>query len=384
MGPQSGYMGWQHGQYGGGGPPPPHSWGGHASPPPPGGMYPQRGGPPMTPDRPGPGYGAGYARGPPTPMQTPGRRGGKPTARQAPKTPDGPGGPPDGPLPPGGYQQGGWGHPGQQASQWGPQHQWGAGPPPVYSGGPPMHQPPYGGGPGMYSGGAHSPARGGVSHPRGSPEMMGNYPGGPMGGSICQTADGPEMDMYSRGCGPGHDHDDDEGSMAGGNSSKDKGRGSYKCGRVRMKEFHVALFTDCILTLSPFSIGPQCGVPKKGHVCPYQPKLTRRPGEPLPEMRGAAIQVEMDEFMTLRRLNLKIQGFPESYATEPYMDDMVVGEPHPLQAGSSQEPPGGMTRGELMPVSVDGPLQMGMPPLDTPMISSPIRSSPVTEDPIVA
>ena len=36
-------------------------------------------------------------------------------------------------------------------------------------------------------------------------------------------------------------------------------------------------------------------MPKKGHVCPYQPKLTRRPGEPLPEMRCAAIQVEMDE-----------------------------------------------------------------------------------------
>ena len=102
-------------------------------------------------------------------------------------------------------------------------------------------------------------------------------------------------------------------------------------------------------------------------------------------MRGAAIQVEMDEFMTLRRLNLKIQGFPESYATEPYMDDMVVGEPHPLQAGSSLEPPGGMTRGELMPVlSGDGPLPMGMPPQDTPMMGSPIRSSPVAEEPIVA
>lgn len=32
--------------------------------------------------------------------------------------------------------------------------------------------------------------------------------------------------------------------------------------------------------------------------------------------------------MTLRRLNIRIQGFPESYATEPYMSDsMVVGEP---------------------------------------------------------
>jgi hypothetical protein len=77
----------------------------------------------------------------------------------------------------------------------------------------------------------------------------------------------------------------------------------------------------------------QCGVPKKGHVCPYQPKLKRRPDEPPPQTRSAAVQVEMDEFMTLRRLNIKIQGFPESYATEPYMSEsMVVGEPlqHPI------------------------------------------------------
>jgi hypothetical protein len=34
--------------------------------------------------------------------------------------------------------------------------------------------------------------------------------------------------------------------------------------------------------------------------------------------------------MTLRRLNIRIQGFPESYATEPYMtESMVVGEPAP-------------------------------------------------------
>lgn len=35
--------------------------------------------------------------------------------------------------------------------------------------------------------------------------------------------------------------------------------------------------------------------------------------------------------MTLRRLNIEIQGFPESYAAGPQMfDNMVVGEPHPL------------------------------------------------------
>ena len=84
-----------------------------------------------------------------------------------------------------------------------------------------------------------------------------------------------------------------------------------------------------MLTKFLLAIDTQCGVPKKGHVCPYQPKLKRRPDQPPPETRHAAVQVEMDEFMTLRRLNIRIQGFPESYATEPYMmaEDIVGGEP---------------------------------------------------------
>ena len=80
--------------------------------------------------------------------------------------------------------------------------------------------------------------------------------------TFCQTtgSDNPDLDgLFQR---------DEEGSQSS-ERSKDKGRGSYKCGR--------------------------CGAPKKGHVCPYQPKLSRRVGEPLPEMRSAAIQVEMDE-----------------------------------------------------------------------------------------
>lgn len=54
----------------------------------------------------------------------------------------------------------------------------------------------------------------------------------------------------------------------------------------------------------------------------------------------------MDEFMTLRRLNIRIQGFPESYATEPYMmaEDIVAGEPRhvthdSLMAGVPPPPP---------------------------------------------
>ena len=130
------------------------------------------------------------------------------------------------------------------------------------------------------------------------------------------------------------------------------------------------------------SFSLQCGVPKKGHICPYQPKLSRRPGEPLPEMRSAAIQVEMDEFMTLRRLNLKIQGFPESYATEPYMDDdMVVGEPAPPRGVNSSIQAG---HGMLSVPDARQPLTLTHPQDPVSLLGSPIRSSPISEDPITA
>lgn len=87
-----------------------------------------------------------------------------------------------------------------------------------------------------------------------------------------------------------------------------------------------------VLLISSFLL--QCGVPKKGHQCPYQPKLKRRPDEPPPQVRNASCQVEMDEFMVLRRLNIEIQGFPESYCSEPYLTEDRVGaerfeSPHP-------------------------------------------------------
>ena len=86
--------------------------------------------------------------------------------------------------------------------------------------------------------------------------------------------------------------------------------------------------------------------------------------------------------MTLRRLNLKIQGFPESYATEPYMDDdMVVGEPHPL-AVASTPPPNGVGRGDLMGIPEAGGPPVGLPRDSPAMLGSPIRSSPVAEEPI--
>lgn len=38
--------------------------------------------------------------------------------------------------------------------------------------------------------------------------------------------------------------------------------------------------------------------------------------------------------MTLRRLNLEIQGYPESYATASHMiESRVIGEPHPYALG---------------------------------------------------
>lgn len=123
---------------------------------------------------------------------------------------------------------------------------------------------------------------------------------------MCQPVDGSppggEMEMYSRGVGPPHNNNDDDGGMGiSSSNSRDKGRGSYKCGRVS------SVVVDAVMVWSnawkcsdqrffhSLCCDSQCGVPKKGHVCPYQPKLKRRPEDPPPELRNAAVQVEMDE-----------------------------------------------------------------------------------------
>jgi len=87
----------------------------------------------------------------------------------------------------------------------------------------------------------------------------------------------------------------------------------------------------------------------------------------------------MDEFMTLRRLNLKIQGFPESYASEPQGEDMVVGEPHqhPPMNPMSPLPPQQQQHGDIMNVADNGP----SPSLPS-SAHDPITSA-LTEDPIV-
>jgi len=143
----------------------------------------------------------------------------------------------------------------------------------------------------------------------------------------------------------------------GPSRDREKGRGSYRCGR--------------------------CGVPKKGHVCPYQPKLKRRPDEPPPETRNASTQVEMDEFLILRRLNLEIQGFPESYAADPI--DMVGAEarspatPMEMRGGFVSTGVGGglcVTEGESPKIS---PLKGGMMGMErgmqTPMDRPPMTGS---------
>ena len=107
------------------------------------------------------------------------------------------------------------------------------------------------------------------------------------------------------------ENEDDE---AGDNDGKERVRGGYKCSK--------------------------CGLPKKGHVCVYQPKLRRRanlngevmngirsgngdvgggaggeftdPDEPF-STANAAVQVELDAHMVVRELPLHLQGTVESY-----------------------------------------------------------------------
>jgi len=392
----SGYPMWQQGH------PPPHSWGhGSSGPPPPGSMYPQHGGPSMGPDRGN--YGGGYpSRGPPPmsghpPSGPPPRRGGKPpgphpsgphpSSRSTPKDVPPSGAPPSdggGPPPQSGYQGGYY-----QPPQGPPPPSYGSSPYPPNGPPPPMHRGPpppqsYGSPPpppqssAMYG---NSPSRTSASQsrPRSSPEVLG---GGTYGGPTTTSTgtDASDFDnLFSprsgtvgggSTVGAGTALDDDASVATEGNNSKDKGRGSYKCGR--------------------------CGAPKKGHVCPYQPKLTRKVGEPLPEMRSAAIQVEMDEFMTLRRLNLKIQGYPESYASEPYGEDMVVGEPHqphssmsalsplpPTQQTSSQHQHQHQHHHQHGDVNLNGADNSGAPSVHPPTSARDPVNGAMQEDPIL-
>eukprot|EP00631_Chrysoreinhardia_giraudii_P003657 CAMPEP_0197421732 /NCGR_PEP_ID=MMETSP1170-20131217/10750_1 /TAXON_ID=54406 /ORGANISM="Sarcinochrysis sp, Strain CCMP770" /LENGTH=198 /DNA_ID=CAMNT_0042949007 /DNA_START=21 /DNA_END=621 /DNA_ORIENTATION=+ len=57
----------------------------------------------------------------------------------------------------------------------------------------------------------------------------------------------------------------------------------------------------------------KCGQPKRGHVCPYQPRVIRTDGEKPPETRTIGVQVEVDARLVVRHLQLEAQGRPESY-----------------------------------------------------------------------
>jgi hypothetical protein len=62
----------------------------------------------------------------------------------------------------------------------------------------------------------------------------------------------------------------------------------------------------------------KCNLPKKGHVCPYQPRFRKRDQSADLKATEQEIQCEIDPYMTLRNLDLAIQGLPESYTTNLY------------------------------------------------------------------
>mmetsp|Transcript_3670 Transcript_3670/g.3826 ORF Transcript_3670/g.3826 Transcript_3670/m.3826 type:complete len:108 (-) Transcript_3670:485-808(-) len=57
----------------------------------------------------------------------------------------------------------------------------------------------------------------------------------------------------------------------------------------------------------------KCNVPKKGHLCPYQPRYRRRDQAMEGTSNNVETQCEMDEGMTVRTLILETQGQLESY-----------------------------------------------------------------------
>lgn len=107
--------------------------------------------------------------------------------------------------------------------------------------------------------------------------------------------------------------------------------------------------------------------------------------------------------MTLRRLNLEIQGFPESYATASHMmmDSRVIGEPHPYSEMSHMgymgtEPMPGMNQVSV-PTHVASqaptPMKEDVPedtaheeqtPTSEPMLEAPVDEVPIDKEKIEA
>lgn len=248
------------------------------------GMY--RSSPPLGPGGPMPGGGnwgggrSGYNGQPPpssnrSGSQSQGRRGGNQGSSKSPKkakksssgsgnAPAGSGGP---------YQQG-W----QQQQQFPMQNQWGpGGPPQMWQGGPgPRPSPPPGAMPGQpmvpvnqnaWSGGGRQsssppPRSSKKSRPRSSPDPLmasGGFPqGGMMPSDVLCAPIGLEtvptdLFMTSAGVGTAPDDENTRTKPSGGSSvaSREKGRGSYRCGRVSSRVISsIALLGAFVLTLA--------------------------------------------------------------------------------------------------------------------------------------
>eukprot|EP00630_Chrysocystis_fragilis_P002409 CAMPEP_0197390136 /NCGR_PEP_ID=MMETSP1165-20131217/2201_1 /TAXON_ID=284809 /ORGANISM="Chrysocystis fragilis, Strain CCMP3189" /LENGTH=129 /DNA_ID=CAMNT_0042915601 /DNA_START=54 /DNA_END=443 /DNA_ORIENTATION=- len=83
----------------------------------------------------------------------------------------------------------------------------------------------------------------------------------------------------------------------------------------------------------------KCGQPKRGHVCPYQPRVIRTDGEAPPETRTVGVQVEIDSRLVVRHLQLEAQGLPESYGEAPGAQQPEVLSQPPPQPDVAMPPP---------------------------------------------
>lgn len=97
----------------------------------------------------------------------------------------------------------------------------------------------------------------------------------------------------------------------------------------------------------------KCGQPKRGHVCPYQPRVVKDPAAPAVPSRNVATQVEIDERLAVRHLSLAEQGYPESYGEVP--------PPPPPPGPPPTYSPGGS--GASPDLSFSGDLSLGSLPL---------------------
>uniref|UniRef100_A0A7S3NM57 Uncharacterized protein n=1 Tax=Aureoumbra lagunensis TaxID=44058 RepID=A0A7S3NM57_9STRA len=123
----------------------------------------------------------------------------------------------------------------------------------------------------------------------------------------------------------------------------------------------------------------KCGQPKRGHICPYQPRILRADGEKPPETRTVGCQIEIDSRLVVRHLDLQAQGLPESYGEQQSETvSPIVEVPPAMQVAIQSQHPTSQQQPMPPPLQQQPPMQPPPQPLTSVNMPPPPERIPAT------